>query len=295
MTIDGACASGGVAVITGAGSGFGAAIAHQCAADGLAVAALDISAASAEATASSLRDRGAAAIAISVDVADREALARAAEIVTRELGRCELLFANVGVQQFGSLDRLTPDDWQWLLSVNVLGTVQTVDAFLPLMRNTVGHRHIVLTSSDSVLAPTPRIGGYIVTKAAVMSYGDVLRLELADEDIAVTVLFPSGMTTNHLDSSRAARPAKLGPSMLHLDDLAYVSTHAAPGPDDIATPQSAAAGVLLQVRANVPFVVTHGSSRDRFEPRVQQLLAAYQSMVERRSAQKSIDLPVQIA
>jgi NAD(P)-dependent dehydrogenase (short-subunit alcohol dehydrogenase family) len=81
----------------------------------------------------------------------------------------------VGVQQFGPLELLAPDDWQWVLSVNVIGTANTVAAFLPLLRAADGPRHIVLTSSVAALAPSPRQGAYIASKFAVTGYGEVSR------------------------------------------------------------------------------------------------------------------------
>ncbi len=150
------------------------------------------------------------------------------------------------------------------------------------MRSTEGSRGIALTSSDSALAPTARLGGYIVSKAAVMAYGDVLRLELADESISVTVVFPAGMMTTHLDSSRAARPEQLGESVLDMDDLTFVATNAAPGAGDILDAQQAAEGLLAAVSTGAPYFITHGSSRDRFAPRVDQILAAYDAMAARR-------------
>ncbi len=248
----------------------------------MAVAALDISGENAASTAEQIVDQGGRAISVAVDVADASQLAAAAERVNDEFGRCDHLFANVGVQQFGRLDRLTSDDWDWLLSVNVKGTAQTVNAFLPLLRSTDGPRGIALTSSDSALAATARLGGYIVTKAAVMAYGDVLRLELAEEEISVTTIFPAGMMTTHLDSSRAARPELLGPSLLDMDDLTYVATNAAPSAGDLLDAEQAVTGLLAAVVDGTPYFVTHGSSRGRFEPRVHEIIGAYDDMAARR-------------
>ena len=201
---------GGTAVVTGAGSGLGAAMAEAFAADGMAVVALDINREAAEAVAAALEAGGTAAIGRAVDEAERETLGAAAAEVAARFGSCNVVAANVGVMQFGPLERITSDDWQWLLSVNVVGTANTVNAFLPLLRAADGPRHIVLTSSMAALVPSPRQGAYIATKFAITGYGDVLRQELADDGIGVTVVFPSGMITTHLESSRAARPSALG-------------------------------------------------------------------------------------
>ncbi|HXK22886.1 MAG TPA: SDR family oxidoreductase [Myxococcota bacterium] len=273
-----------VAAITGAGAGFGAAIADQCRSRGYAVAALDIDAAAAERTAATLRAAGGTAIARKVDVSDRVELAGAAEAVRSELGRCDLLFANVGVQQIAPLERFSEQDWQWMLSVNVLGVVHSVMAFLPLLRETRGDRHVVLTSSNSVLAPSPRIGPYIMSKAAVTAFGEVLAAELEGEGIGVTIVFPAGMITSQLQNSRAARPPGTGVWELREEDMKVVSVHSAPTPQDVATPAAAAAGLLEQVLAGRRYVVTHGSSRSRFEARVAALLEAHDRMERARAA-----------
>src|SRR5207244_540552 len=140
---------------------------------------------------------------------------------------------------FGPLEQITADDWQWLLSVNVVGTANTVNAFLPLLRAANGPRHSVLTSSMAALVPTPRQGAYITTKFAITGYGDVLRQELADDGIGVTVVFPSGMMTNHLDSCRAARPRALGESVMRDEVLEIVVATAGTG-DDVVTTAAAA-------------------------------------------------------
>jgi NAD(P)-dependent dehydrogenase (short-subunit alcohol dehydrogenase family) len=128
---------GGTAVVTGAGSGLGAAMAGAFAAEGMAVVALDINREAAESVAAALEAGGTAAIGRAVDVADRETLDAAAAEVAARFGSCNVLAANVGVMQFGPLERITADDWQWLLSVNVVGTANTVNAFLPLLPRTV--------------------------------------------------------------------------------------------------------------------------------------------------------------
>ena len=228
---------GGTAVVTGAGSGLGAAMAGAFAAEGMAVAALDINREAAESVAAALEAGGTAAIGQAVDVADRETLDAAAAEVAARFGSCNVLAANVGVMQFGPLERITADDWQWLLSVNVVGTANTVNAFLPLLRAANGPRHIVLTSSMAALVPTPRQGAYITTKFAITGYGDVLRQELADDGIGVTVVFPSGMITTHLESSRAARPSALGESVMRDEDLEVVIATAGTGDDVVTTPE----------------------------------------------------------
>ncbi len=269
---------GGVAVVTGAGSGLGAAMTHAFAAEGMRIAALDINGDHATATAEALRKQGTEAIGLAVDVANREQVASAAAAVEDMLGACNVLCSNVGVQQFGTLDTMSAEDWQWFLSVNVLGTVHTVDSFLPLMRRTDNRRHIVFTSSVAALAPSARQGAYITSKYAVTGYADVLRIELADEGIRVTTLFPSGMMTTHLQSSSAARPAELGAWSMQDDDLKAVIATAGADESEVTTPEDAIRHLVSDMLAGEPYVITHGSRGHEIRARHAAIEAAFARM-----------------
>jgi NAD(P)-dependent dehydrogenase (short-subunit alcohol dehydrogenase family) len=275
--------AGRVAVITGAGSGLGAAIAAALAGAGMRVAALDIDGTAAEATAARVRAAGGDAIARRVDVASRDGLAEAGEAVRDAFGRCDLLFANVGVQQFGAIERLTPEDWQWVLSVNVLGVVQTVEAFLPLLRATGGDRRIVVTSSSSFFVPSVRLGAYVTSKYAVVGYAEVLRQELAAEGIGVTIVFPAGMSTRHLESSARARPENLGPSVTAPDDIEAILSSGGSGSADVVTPEVAVEGLLADLVAGEPYFLTHGSYRAAHRARLAALDRAFDRMENRGS------------
>jgi NAD(P)-dependent dehydrogenase (short-subunit alcohol dehydrogenase family) len=270
-----------VAVITGAGSGLGAAMARAFAAEGMRIAVLDIDGANAENVARELEAGGTEAIAARVDVADRASVAAAAAQVQERFGGCHVVCANVGVQQFGAIDRLTAEDWQWVLSVNVLGVVHTVDAFLPLLRARAddGDRHIVLTASSSVLSPGVRLGAYTTSKHAVTGYGEVLRLELEDEGIGVTTMFPAGMSSRHLESSIAARPAELGPSITMPDDIdAMLATREAATAMVVATPEHAVRNLIADLVAGEKYVITHGDYLDRVERHNADIVAAFRRM-----------------
>ena len=260
--------AGRIAVITGAGSGLGAAMARLFARTGMAVAALDIDEASARETAAALADEfGVPTTALRVDVGDAASVAAAARHVEATLGGCDVLCANVGVQQFGAVDRLTEEDWRWVLDVNVLGTVRTVREFLPLLRGRSGWRRIVLTASSSVLAPAVRMGAYQTSKFAVMGFGETLREELAGEGIGVTLLFPGGMTTRHLQSSASARPAQLGATATRQEDLAAMLAHRPVADGDVVSPEHAIRDLLAGLLDDVPYLVTHGSHRPVYEQR----------------------------
>ena len=165
---------------------------------------------------------------------------------------------NVGVQHFGAVETIPEDVWRWVLDVNVVGAARTVTAFLPLLRAGAGAR-IAFTASANALAPAARLGAYQASKYALVGLAETLRMELAAEAIGVSVVYPSGMLTRHLESSAAARPDGLGAGEVRDDDLTAMM---ASRPDDRRRPhhrrgrrrRAAVAGVL----AGEPHVITHG-------------------------------------
>lgn len=271
--------SGRTVVVTGAGSGLGAAMADLFAAAGASVALLDIDGTRVEEKAKGLRDRGVNAIGIRVDVADKDTLAAAAQQVEALLGGVHVLCANVGVQQFGAAEALSQQDWDWVLSVNVLGVVHTVNTFLPLIRAGREHRHIVLTSSASYFQFGVRMAAYVASKFAITGYGEVLRQELAPEGINVALLFPGAMTTRHLESSQRARPLHLGKSKLDAGDIEAMLASAS----DIAelrieTPEFAIRNLLRELREREPYIITHGDYRSQIELQQRAVLRAFDRM-----------------
>jgi NAD(P)-dependent dehydrogenase (short-subunit alcohol dehydrogenase family) len=266
----------GTAVITGAGSGLGAAMVQRFAQAGMSIVALDIDGDRAEQTAQAVREGGGKAIAMQVDVADRAALDQAAQAAREAFGGCNILCANVGVQQFGALDRLTEQDWRWVLDVNVLGAVNTVSAFLPLIRASEGERRVVVTASSGVLVPGVRLGAYTTSKFAVMGYGETLRLELASEGIGVSVFFPAGMSSRHLESSALARPADLGPSVILPDDIeAMLASRKMDTASHVATPEHATRNLLPELERNARYIISHGQYRQELAQHCQDLLDAF--------------------
>lgn len=267
--------NGGVAVITGAASGLGAAMAERFASRNMTIVALDIDGEGAANTARTIRDHGGDAIARTVDVASRAALDAIAREVEQQYGYCSVLCANVGVQQFGAIGRLSENDWRWVLDVNVMGVIYTVDAFLPLIRKAPNPRHIVLTSSSAAYSPGIRMAAYTTSKYAVTGYGETLRLELADENIGVSILFPAGMATTHLQSSRKARPAELGVSELRREDIdAMMQSRKIDIDGHVATAEYATRHLLDELAANRRYIITHGDCRSVIGENHRELMAA---------------------
>jgi NAD(P)-dependent dehydrogenase (short-subunit alcohol dehydrogenase family) len=268
-----------VVVITGAASGLGAAMAERFAGEGAKLALLDIDGAGAEATAARFRAQKIEAVAARVDVADKVSVEAAAAKVKSAYGCCHVLCANVGVQQFGAIEALSDQDWQWVMSVNFHGVIHTVNAFLPLLRADRGRRHVVLAASASFFQNGLRMAAYVASKYAVVGYGEVLRRELAAEGINVALLFPAGMATRHLESSIAARPAELGASRLDMADVQAMMADSGIEPTDhVATAEYAVRNLLDELDAGHPYIITHGNYRHQVEAQHAQVMAAFDAM-----------------
>ena len=271
--------AGRTVVVTGAGSGLGAAMAALFAGQGARVALLDIDGTRAEDQAATLRAGGTDALALAVDVADAAALAAAAEQVRTRFGAVHVLCANVGVQQFGAVDRLTAQDWQWVMDVNFHGVVHTVNAFLPLLRAGEGPRHVVITSSASFFQRGIRMAAYVASKYAVTGYGEVLRDELAAEGINVSLLFPAGMITRHIESSIAARPETLGPSRFDQDDVrAMMAGAAIDAAAHVATAEHAVRNLLEELRLGSRYIITHGAYAHQVEAHHAEVMQAFERL-----------------
>lgn len=265
-----------MAVVTGGGSGLGAVLADTFANEGMAVAVVDIDSGRAGAVAESIVGRGRTALGLQGDVADRSSLDQIAERLSDQFGACHVLCVNAGVVQFGALERLTEQDWRWVLEVNVLGAVNTVGAFLPLLRSASGMRRILLTSSSSALSPGARLGAYAASKYALTGYGETLRIELEPEGIGVSILFPAGMRTRFLELSPTVRPAALGRSVTYPDDHdAMLASRDTTADEYIVEPEYAVRNVLSDLRNNEPYIVTHAPYRRRYEARAALLRAAF--------------------
>ena len=147
-----------VAVVTGGASGFGLALATRFAEREMKVALLDVDADRAAGEAAAIASaHGVETLGLAVNVADDAAVQSAARAVADRFGRADLVMSNVGVQLFGSVERLTDREWQWVLDVNVVGAARIARAFIPLLRSAPRGR-LGFTTSSSVLDPASRLG-----------------------------------------------------------------------------------------------------------------------------------------
>lgn len=114
---------------------------------------------------------------------------------------------------------------------------------------------------------------------AVVGFGETLRMELEQEGIGVSILFPASMSTRHLESSRLARPAQLGPSLLRNEDVAaMLASRDMDDTTNVVTPEFAVRNLLDDLARNEPYIVTHGGYRDALVRRQQAFVATYDRM-----------------
>jgi NAD(P)-dependent dehydrogenase (short-subunit alcohol dehydrogenase family) len=264
---------GRVAVVTGGGSGIGRGIAHTLGAEGMTVAVADVQHSKAEAVAAEIGSAGGRALAIGVDVTSVESLAAAAREIVALAGGVNLLCANAGVlARIAPLADHTIGDWEYTLSVNVLGIVKTVGAFLPALRASAPDAHILTTASLGGLISDVRapLGAYIASKYACVGYSEMLRGELASEGIGVSVLCPGVVASNLTATSGENRPDAFGAQAA--PQLAAASAAAALLAVQVMPAEEVGPVVVRAIRANRFFVLTHPQARPLVERRFQGML-----------------------
>ena len=197
-----------VAVVTGAASGIGAALAAGFAAEGMRVIASDIDLAGAQATASKIGD---AAHAVQVDVADPASVAALADESFARFGQVDVLFNNAGVFQGGLAWERSLEDWRWTFDVNVFGIIHAIKSFVPRMIAQGTDGQIVNTASVAAFVAGPTSGPYVVSKCAAFSLSESLALDLqaVGSKIGASVLTPSTIDTGIAQTARV-RPATYG-------------------------------------------------------------------------------------
>jgi NAD(P)-dependent dehydrogenase (short-subunit alcohol dehydrogenase family) len=195
--------SGGVAVVTGAGSGIGRALAQQLAGAGSALAIADINEAGLLETAQSLQKGNAQVTKHVLDVADEEGVRSFAEDVEKKHERVTLLINNAGVALEGTFEEISLDDFRWVMNINFWGTVYGVTYFLPLLKREK-QAHIVNISSVFGMIAPPGQPAYSSSKFAVRGFTECLRHELANTPVRVSCVHPGGIRTS------IARNARIG-------------------------------------------------------------------------------------
>src|SRR5215813_6374215 len=193
-----------VAVVTGAASGIGRALAIRLAREGASLAIADVKAGALDETARMAKLINGSPGKVSthvVDVSDKERVAAFTREVVEAHGRAHLLINNAGVGLFGTAEQLSIEDIEWLMGVNFWGVVYGVKHFLPILRRQ-SEGHIVNVSSVfGIIGPVGH-SAYAASKFAVRGFTEALRHELAGGPVKVSVVHPGGVKTNIANNAR---------------------------------------------------------------------------------------------
>ena len=261
--------SGGVAVVTGAGSGIGAGIARYASRLGMAVVLADIDADAIVALRNELCSVGGSAIDVICDVRDPDAVQELADKTYRAFGVVRLLVNNAGIEQFGYLWDTPIANWQRIVDINITGVFHGVRVFLPKMMATDEQAWVWNLSSVGGVVAIPLQAPYIMTKHAVLALTECLHLDVQSaghaHHIHVQAVLPGAVVSNIFESAggvqtnvgdvaaaEAQRAAMLNVKAAAMDPLAAAETvfeQAAEGRFYLLTQQSV--GAAMKARANV--------------------------------------------
>ena len=195
---------GGVAVITGAASGIGAARAANLARRGMDLALADRNADGLAATAVLARAAGVKVSEHLLDVTDVAALEALPEAVLAAHGKVTVLVNNAGVALIGDFDQVSLTDFAWLMDINFWAPVRLTKAFMYALRQENAAHIVNISSVFGIIAP-PGQAAYCAAKFAIRGFSESLRHELAATNISLTVVHPGGIRTAIADSARLSQ------------------------------------------------------------------------------------------
>jgi NAD(P)-dependent dehydrogenase (short-subunit alcohol dehydrogenase family) len=202
--------AGKTALVTGAGSGIGRATALACARRGARMMICDLDERGLQATADDIAALGVAVTAKRVDVADPEAMRAFAAAVHAEVEAVDLLINNAGVAIGGGFLHTSLEDWNWIVSINVMGVVHGCHFFVPAMVARARGGHVVNIASAAGYLANAALAAYSTTKFAVVGLSEALQDELAPHRISVTTICPGLINTpihaTHACAVRTRRP-----------------------------------------------------------------------------------------
>jgi NAD(P)-dependent dehydrogenase (short-subunit alcohol dehydrogenase family) len=259
-----------VAVVTGAASGIGRAIAGRCAAEGMRVVLADIEEVPLREAAKSMG--GATVLPHRVDVSDASGVEQMAEAVYSEFGAVHLLFNNAGVAPDGKMAwAQTLDTWKWVIDVNLYGVIHGLRSFVPRMLAGGEEGHVVNTASVAGLHGGPLISPYYATKHAVVGLSESLYLELAmaKARVSASVLCPAFVKTKIGESGRN-RPGGAASVAAGSNEFAAMVRGLI---EQGVSPESIANKVFDAIKAERFWILTHpefdAAIRDRVEGMLQ--------------------------
>jgi len=265
---------GRVAVITGAASGIGRAFAERFAAEGMKLVLVDVEEQPLEALAATLREGGSEVESAVADVSEASALTSLADRCESRFGGAHLLCNNAGVAVGGPIWEVAPEDWDWILGVNLVGVINGIHAFLPRMVASGEPGHVVNTASIAGLTCPTFLGPYNVTKHAVVALSESLLNDLraSETPIGVSLLCPGWVQTRIHESDRNRPVSTPGEA----SDANYEAMREILGEliRSGITPEQVAEEVLDAVRNDRFWIRTHPEMEPSVQSRCESIVAA---------------------
>jgi NAD(P)-dependent dehydrogenase (short-subunit alcohol dehydrogenase family) len=267
--------AGKVAVITGAGSGFGREFARLAAALDMKLVLADIERDVLDTVAGELREAGAHVYSVRADVSKQADMERLAAQAFEHYGAVNLLFNNAGVAAGGLVWEHSVADWEWVLGVNLWSVIHGIRLFVPKMIAQGDECHVVNTASVAGLLSAQMMGVYNVSKHAVVTLSETLfqDLRIAGANIGVTVLCPAFVPTG-IAASERNRPADLRNQapLTESQRLAAAASEKAVSAGRI-TAADVAAQTFACIRENKFYCLTHPKILGSVELRLRDILA----------------------
>lgn len=267
--------AGRVAFITGGAGGIGLAMAEAFADAGMKLVVTDVDADALGRVAEQFRGRNVPVLTLQLDVTDRAAFEAAADAAISEFGAIHVLCNNAGVYRGGALHKVTYQDWDWVMGVNVGGVINGIQTIVPRIVAQGEGGHVVNTASMAGLSGSAAMGIYNASKFAVVGMSEAMRADLAPEGVGVSVLCPGMVRTQILESERN-RPAEQAPRDAMAEQAAqsqntFMQAMMATGIDVAEVGQM----VLDGVREDRFWLLTHPEMRAMVEGRQQELLQSF--------------------
>ncbi|GAB10091.1 putative alcohol dehydrogenase [Gordonia araii NBRC 100433] len=243
---------GKVAVVTGAGSGIGRALAENLAGRGAVLALSDVDESGVAETVARCEKAGAKAVGYRLDVADRDAVYAHADEVIAEFGKVNVVVNNAGVSLSATVEDMSWDDFEWLMNIDFWGVAYGTKAFLPHLIAS-GDGHIANVSSVFGLMGIPSQSAYNAAKFAVRGFTESLRQEMiiAGHNVGVTCVHPGGIKTNIVVNGRGAGATdeEVAEAGRQFDKIAMTSA------------EGAAKAIVRGIRRNAPRVLIGADAR----------------------------------
>ncbi len=188
------------AFITGAGSGIGQAMALELANYGWRICICDINSQRANKTANLVKQKGGHPFVLNGDVTEYELLEDAAAELETKWGGVDILINNAGIAAAGYMEKISLERWESIININLKSVIYGCKAFIPLLKKQTSGGYIINVASSAGIVSFPEMASYNVTKAGVISLSETLKIELAPHNIGVTVVAPTFVKTNLMDS-----------------------------------------------------------------------------------------------